>query len=155
MIPLTVIPLSGPKLFHIIIFYYVLILIFVYWGFSCWSLLHISHLLKHIGVRQDYNKGKCCLHLLWRLTVIFLFHRCTRFENSGDWVAQVFFPKSLVGSKGFLGKTAKREVPYFGFYYIFLNKSFKICLGGSIFTPLIPLCASMFYLLFILLWINW
>ncbi len=40
-----------------------------------------------------------------------------------------------------------RGVPYLGFYFIFINKSFKIFLGGSYVSippsPLTPLCASM------------
>ncbi len=46
------------------------------------------------------------------------------------------------GVEAFLTKLPE-GVPYFGFYCIFINKSFKFRLGGSMFT-LPPLCASMY-----------
>jgi len=56
-----------------------------------------------------------------------------------------FVPKSLGGSR--LSEKMPGGNPYFGFYCIFINKYFEICLrGASIYpppSPLTPLCASM------------
>ncbi len=51
-----------------------------------------------------------------------------------------FLPKSLGGSR-LSGKIAWGGSPYFGFYWIFINKFFKNLPGGCCFIA--PLCASM------------
>jgi hypothetical protein len=56
-----------------------------------------------------------------------------------------FCQNTWEGGQG--SRTIARGFPYFGFYCIFINKSFEICLGvGPMFTlpPHHPLCASMF-----------
>jgi hypothetical protein len=62
-------------------------------------------------------------------------------RNSSD------FCQNYSGGQGSLSKIA-RGIAYFGFYCIFMNKSFEICLGGPVFTPpplspLSPMFASM------------
>ena len=65
-------------------------------------------------------------------------HRCTWVENPGEVVPDVFLPKSLGGVKGFRKNCLGGEgggSPYFGFYCIFINKCFEICLMGVLYLP--------------------
>jgi hypothetical protein len=56
----------------------------------------------------------------------------------------MFFAKIPRGSR-LSGKIARGGSPYFGFYCIFINKCFEICLRGVLYLPFpLPLCASMF-----------
>ncbi len=77
----------------------------------------------------------------WLMFKNFWHHRCTRVESPGERVAQIL-PKSLE-SHGFQQKLPRG--PQFGFYCIFINTSFEICLRGSpMFTlplpPSPPMC---------------
>ncbi len=60
-------------------------------------------------------------------------HRCTRVENPGEGVPDVF-AKIPRGSR-LSGKIAWVGSPYFGFYCIFINKCFEICLRGVLYLP--------------------
>ncbi len=74
-------------------------------------------------------------------------HRCTRVENPGEGVRDVFakIPRGG-GVKGFR-KNCQGGSTYFAFYCIFINKFFKNLPGGVLFHTLSPslppLCASM------------
>jgi len=69
-------------------------------------------------------------------------HRFTRVENPGDGVPEVF-AKIPRGSR-LSGKIAKGAggSPYFGFYYIFINQCFEICMRGILYLP-VRLCYAM------------
>ncbi len=75
-------------------------------------------------------------------------HRCTRVENPGEGVRDVFAKIPRGGVKGFR-KNCQGGSTYFAFYCIFINKFFENFPGGVLFhTPLPPyppppLCASM------------
>ncbi len=60
-------------------------------------------------------------------------HRCTRVQNPGEGVPDVFC-QNPQGGQGFQEKIAW-GVPYFGFYCIFINKWFEICLRGVLHLP--------------------
>jgi len=47
----------------------------------------------------------------------------------------MFFAKIPRGSQGFQEKLPGGGVPYFGFYCIFINKCFEICLRGVLYLP--------------------
>ena len=74
---------------------------------------------KHlVGIRNRLNEI--------RNGVFQRSHGYTRVENPGEGVAHIF----ASGGQGFPDKTA-RGVPYFGFYCIFINIFFLICLVVS------------------------
>ncbi len=78
--------------------------------------------------------------MLWeeRLVSLRLGHRCTRVENPGEGVPDVFRRNCL--GWGF---------PYFGFYCVFINKRFEICLRGVLYLPSPPTPPS-----FVHLWVR-
>ncbi len=63
-------------------------------------------------------------------------HRCTRVENPREGVPDVFAKIPRRG-QGFQEKLPWRS-PYFGFYCIFINKCFEICLRGVLYLPSPP-----------------
>ncbi len=80
-----------------------------------------------------------------------LNHRCTRVENPGEGVRDVFAQIPRGGVKGFR-KNCQGGSTYFAFYCIFINKFFENLPGGVLFhtppSPLPPpLCASMLWIL--------
>ena len=94
-----------------------------------------------------------------------LLHRCTRVENPGEGVRDVFakFPRG--GGQGFQEKLPGGST-YFAFYCIFINKFFENLPGGVLFhtppPPLTPPCVHLcscrsFYLFleFAFLFLPW
>jgi hypothetical protein len=74
-------------------------------------------------------------------------HRCTRVENPGEVVAQIF-AKIPGGYKAF-GKKCQGGSPYFGFYCIFIIiKSLEILLGGFYIYPPPSSCVHLRMFLF-------
>ncbi len=55
-------------------------------------------------------------------------HRCTQIKNSREGVPDVF--DNFLGGQGFQEKCIGGS-PFLGFYCIFINKCFEICLEGS------------------------
>jgi hypothetical protein len=53
------------------------------------------------------------------------FHRCTRVENPGEGVPDVFLPKSLRGGSRLSGKIAKGGPPILGFIAFLLTSVLK------------------------------
>jgi hypothetical protein len=73
-------------------------------------------------------------------------HRCTRVENPGEGVRDVFakIPRGVISFR----ENCRGGSTYFSFYCIFINKFFENLPGGVLFhTPFPPypppLCASM------------
>ncbi len=64
----------------------------------------------------------------------FYNQRCTQVENPGEGVAQIFAKIPRGGGSRLSGKIA-RGVTYFGFYCIFINKSYEVCLRRSYIYP--------------------
>ncbi len=58
-------------------------------------------------------------------------HRCTRVQNPGEGVAQIFAWVSRL--------SGHRKFPYFGFYCIFISKFFENLPGGSLLYPPSPI----------------
>ncbi len=58
-------------------------------------------------------------------------HTGWKSRGGGTWC---FLPKSLGGVKGFR-KNCQGGSPYFGFYCIFINQCFEICLRGVLHLP--------------------
>ncbi len=66
---------------------------------------------------------------------ILIYHRCTRVENPGEGVRDVFAKIPRGGVKGFR-KNFQGGSTYFAFYCIFINKFFENLPGGVLFhTP--------------------
>jgi hypothetical protein len=84
--------------------------------------------------------------LLFTCFITVSIHRCTRVENPGEGVRNVFAKIPRRG-QGFQEKLLGGST-YFAFYCIFINKFFENLPGGCCFIPppppLPPLCASMF-----------
>jgi hypothetical protein len=65
-------------------------------------------------------------------------HICTRVENPGEGVRDVFAKIPRGGVKGF-GKNCLGGPPILGFIAFLLTSFLKICLGGAVSSPLTPL----------------
>ena len=85
---------------------------------------------------RHYKNWKCC-----KAKIIIIDAHGLKIQGRGYLM---FFAKIPRGVKAFR-KNCLGGSPYFGFYCIFINKCFEICLRGVLYlpSPLTPLCASM------------
>ncbi len=107
--------------------------------------IHNCTLHRLIGSRSDPrgylpNRPQCYLWQLKKWEWIFFGHRCTRVENPGEGVRDVFAKIPRGGSR-VAGKIARGGPPILCFIAFLLTSFSKICLGGGgvlFHTPLPP-----------------
>ncbi len=98
----------------------------------------LRHKQNLLDIHEVGSKGKKIQFSLFtnlKQTSLFLgvVQRCTRVENPGEGVPEVFCCKILSWSR-----LSGKITPYFGLHWIFINKCLEICLEGSYFYPQPP-----------------